>query len=38
MELKIRSLGSDCPENKWDAVLSHEENYLLNQQINKEDG
>ena len=39
MELKIRSLGSDCPENKWDAVLSHEENFLLNKQINnKENG
>lgn len=33
MSLKLRSLGSECPEGKWDAVLSHEENYLLQQQL-----
>ena len=35
MDLKIRSLSSECPEGKWDAILSHEENYLLNEQIMK---
>jgi len=37
MDLKIRSLGADCPEGKWNAVLSHEENYLLTEQIKKND-
>ena len=38
MDLKLRSLGSECPEGKWDAVLSHEENYLLNEQLKKDEG
>lgn len=33
MGLKLRALGSECPEGKWDAVLSHEESYLLQKQI-----
>lgn len=33
MGLKLRALGADCPENKWDAVLSHEENYLLQKKL-----
>jgi hypothetical protein len=37
MGLKLRSLGSECPEGKWDAVLTHEENYLLQQNLKKED-
>tara|TARA_R110001592_G_scaffold354234_2_gene653753 strand:+ start:488 stop:802 length:315 start_codon:yes stop_codon:yes gene_type:complete len=37
MDLKLRALSSECPEGKWNAVLSHEENYLLTQQIKKND-
>jgi hypothetical protein len=37
LQLKLRSLGSECPLKKWDAVLSHEENYLLQQNLKKED-
>lgn len=36
MSLKLRSLSSDCPEGKWDAVLSHEESYLLEKKIQEE--
>lgn len=36
MGLKLRALGSDCPEGKWDAVLSHEENYLLQKKLGDE--
>lgn len=36
MKLKLRALGSECPENKWDAVLSHEEYYLLNKKIQED--
>jgi len=34
MKLKLRALSADCPEGKWDAILSHEENYLLNKKLN----
>jgi hypothetical protein len=37
MKLKLRSLGADCPLGKWDAVLSHEENYLLQQNLKNKD-
>lgn len=36
MGLKLRSLGSDCPLGKWKAVLTHEENYLLQKQLSDE--
>lgn len=37
MKLKLRSLGADCPLGKWDAILTHEENYLLQKQIQDAD-
>ncbi|NCD07170.1 MAG: hypothetical protein EOL97_13730 [Spirochaetia bacterium] len=33
LELKTRSLSSDCPEGKWEAVLTEEEEDLLNEQL-----
>ena len=36
MDLKIRALGAECPEGKWKAILTHEENYLLNQSLSNE--
>lgn len=36
MGLKLRALGSECPEGKWDAVLSHEESYLLQKKLSDE--
>jgi hypothetical protein len=30
---KTRSLSSDCPEGKWNAVLTEEEENLLNQKL-----
>jgi hypothetical protein len=36
MKIKLRSLGSECPLQKWDAVLTHEENYLLEKKLNDE--
>ncbi len=33
MKLKLRALSADCPEGKWDAVLSHEEYYLLQKKL-----
>lgn len=35
MDLKLRSLSSECPKGKWNAILSPEENYLLTEQISK---
>ena len=35
LQLKLRSLSSDCPLGKWDAVLTHEENYLLHENLKK---
>ena len=33
LSLKTRSLSSECPEGKWPAILTEEEEDLLNQQI-----
>jgi hypothetical protein len=33
LELKTRSLSSDCPEGKWNAIMTEEEEDLLNQQL-----
>lgn len=33
LELKTRSLSSDCPEHKWDAIMTEEEEDLLNEQL-----
>ena len=33
LELKIRSLSSDCPKGKWEAIMTEEEEDLLNQQL-----
>ena len=37
LELKTRSLSSECPQGKWPALMTEEEEDLLNQQI-EEDG
>ena len=33
LELKTRSLSSDCPEHKWDAIMTEEEEYLFNENL-----
>ena len=38
MKLKLRALGADCPEGKWDAVLTHEEYYLLQKKLQEDTG
>jgi len=37
MGLKLRALGSECPEGKWESILSHEEYYLLNKKLQDDD-
>ena len=36
MGLKLRALSADCPEGKWEALLSHEEYYLLQKKLGDE--
>jgi len=33
LSLKTRSLSSDCPDNRWKALLTEEQEDLLNEQI-----
>jgi len=33
LDLKTRSLSSECPQGKWPALMTEEEEDLLNQQI-----
>ncbi|HOK59568.1 MAG TPA: hypothetical protein PK432_01155 [Candidatus Dojkabacteria bacterium] len=33
LELKTRSLSSNCPEHKWEAIMTEEEEDLLNEQL-----
>jgi len=37
LTLKTRSLSSECPEGKWPALMTEDEEDLLNQQL-EEDG
>ena len=36
MAIKLRSLGSACPLDKWDAELTFEEDYLLQKKLRDE--
>ena len=33
LELKTRALSSNCPEHKWDSIMTEEEEDLLNEQL-----
>ena len=33
LAFKVRSLSSDCPKGKWDAITSEEQEELINKQI-----
>jgi hypothetical protein len=33
--LKLRSLASECPANKWQAITSEEEEDLINNQLDE---
>ena len=35
LALKTRSLSSECPQGKWPALMSEDEEDLLNQQLEK---
>jgi hypothetical protein len=35
LDFKLRSLSSECPKGKWQAVVSEETEELINQQIQK---
>jgi len=37
MKLKLRALGSACPLDKWPAVLTHEEYYLLQKKLQEDE-
>lgn len=37
LKLKTRSLSSDCPEGKWKAILTEEQEDLLNEKL-EDDG
>lgn len=37
LSLKTRSLSSECPEGKWPALMTEDEEDLLNQQLEEDD-
>jgi hypothetical protein len=36
LKLKIRALSSACPEGYWDSIMTHDEEYELNQKLDNE--